>query len=141
MQTGDIFTDYEQGMQRLLDFLGSQHPRRGEAQTYQQRLLENLTCSRQYGDTEEKHMTTENEITLDQALALARRLTPSDQLRLIARLAPQVAQALEQATPATPATPRTPLYGRLAAHGPAPSAETIDATRREIWTGFPREDV
>jgi hypothetical protein len=138
MRTGDIFTDYEQGMQRPLEFLGPQHLHSSAAQTYQQRRLENLARSWQYGDTEEKHMTTENEITLDQALALARRLTPSDQLRLIARLAPQVAQALEQATPATP---RTPLYGRFAAHGPAPSAETIDATRREIWTGFPREDV
>jgi len=26
MQTGDIFTDYEQGMQRLLDFLGPCNP-------------------------------------------------------------------------------------------------------------------
>lgn len=75
-------------------------------------------------------MTAENNVTLDQALALARQLTPSDQLRLIARLAPHVAQVLEQDPRPTP---RTPLYGRFAQHGPAPSTEAIDATRHEIW--------
>ncbi|MEM8534435.1 MAG: hypothetical protein AAGF95_26560 [Chloroflexota bacterium] len=66
-------------------------------------------------------------ITLDQVLALVEQLSPSDQLRLIARIAPRVERSLTQ-----PAPPRTPLYGRFAQHGIAPSADDIDSTRQEM---------
>ena len=82
-------------------------------------------------------MTAANtHVTLDQALALVEQLSPSDQLRLIARLAPRLERSLTQ-----PASPRTPLYGRFAQHGTAPSADDIDTTRQEMWSGFPRGDV
>ncbi|NJO81884.1 MAG: hypothetical protein HC828_03275 [Blastochloris sp.] len=75
-------------------------------------------------------------LTLDQALALVEQLSPADQLRLIARLAPHLEHALTH-----PAPPRTPLYGRFAPYGSAPSADDIDAARQDMWSGFPREDV
>ena len=44
--------DYEVGLRNLLVRLGTAHPRYNEALVYQQRLSENLTNSRLYGDTE-----------------------------------------------------------------------------------------
>ncbi|HJZ45901.1 MAG TPA: hypothetical protein VKE41_02005 [Roseiflexaceae bacterium] len=78
-------------------------------------------------------------VTLDQVLDLARKLSPRDQARLVARLAPAIEYALEQ--PAASPTPRTPLRGRFANLGPAPSAEEIDEARREAWANFPHEDI
>ena len=78
-------------------------------------------------------------VTLDQVLDLAQKLSPRDQARLVARLAPAIEEALEQ--PATLTVPRTPLRGRFADLGPAPSAEEIDEARREAWANFPREDI
>lgn len=48
----DIFAGYEEGLKRLLERLGDDHPRYGEALTLQARLLENVSQTRQYGDTE-----------------------------------------------------------------------------------------
>lgn len=48
-------------------------------------------------------MTTQEVPTLDVVLALARRLTPSDQARLIAGLAPQLVNVLE--SPPTTSSP------------------------------------
>ena len=78
-------------------------------------------------------------VTLDQVLALARRLPPVDQARLVARLAPMVERVLDQAEPSSTAAPRTPLRGLLADLGPAPSAEAIDEVRREVWASFGAE--
>jgi hypothetical protein len=61
------------------------------------------------------------EITLDQVLALAQRLSAIDQARLVVRLASKVERALEQAEPVT-TSPRAPLRGMLAQLGSAPSA-------------------
>ena len=33
------------------------------------------------------------------------------------------------------------FIGLCADLGPAPSAEEIDEARREMWTGFPRDDI
>jgi hypothetical protein len=79
-------------------------------------------------------------VTLDQVLGLAQQLSPRDQARLVARLAPVIEDALEQQQ-LMPSVPRTPLRGRFADLGPAPSAEEIDEARREAWANFPREDV
>jgi hypothetical protein len=78
-------------------------------------------------------------ITLDRVLDLAQQLSPRDQARLVARLAPAIERALEQ--PPTAPSARTPVRGRFADLGPAPSAEEIDEVRREAWANFPREDV
>jgi hypothetical protein len=48
----DPFTSYETGLKRLLERLGSDHPRYADALVYQQRLQENIAQARQYGDTE-----------------------------------------------------------------------------------------
>jgi len=37
--------------------------------------------------------------------------------------------------------PKRSLYGICADLGPAPSAEEIDESRREMWGNFPREDI
>jgi hypothetical protein len=78
------------------------------------------------------------EITLDQVLALAQRLRPVDQARLVVRLASKVERALEKAEPAI-ASPRVPLRGMLAHLGSAPSAEDIDEVQREMWVRWDRE--
>ena len=48
----DIFTPYETGLTRLVECLGSDHPRYADALTFQSRFLENIAQARQYGDTE-----------------------------------------------------------------------------------------
>lgn len=70
--------------------------------------------------------------TLDDVFALARRLSVSDQARLIGRLAPLLAEAVEGADETHP-----PLRGLLADLGSAPSAEDIDDVRHEMWASLP----
>ena len=48
----DAFTLYEIGLNRLLEQLGKKHPRNAEVLTLQSRLSENISVTRQYGDTE-----------------------------------------------------------------------------------------
>lgn len=48
----DAFAPYETGLTRLLERLGSDHPRCAEALTLQSRLLENVAQARLHGDTE-----------------------------------------------------------------------------------------
>lgn len=78
-------------------------------------------------------------ITLDQVLALARRLRPVDQARLVARLASTVELVLDQAEQSGLPPPRTPIRGLLRDLGPAPSVEEIDEVRREMWAAFGAE--
>lgn len=77
-------------------------------------------------------MTT-TEITFEQVFALARRLRPVDQARLVARLAPTMERLAEQIDLAATSRLRTPLRGLLADLGPAPSAEEIDEIQHEMW--------
>jgi hypothetical protein len=49
--------------------------------------------------------------------------------------------AAENVNASTSPTPRRSLLGLCADLGPAPSAEDIDEARREMWSGFPREDI
>lgn len=60
----------------------------------------------------------------------------------------EIVRALEEGPPAvtTAARPATtgglrPMRGLLRDLGPAPSDDAIDDARREIWSGFPREDL
>lgn len=48
----DSFSSNETGLEKLQTDLGQAHPRYGELLVYQQRLLENITQTRRYGDTE-----------------------------------------------------------------------------------------
>lgn len=80
-----------------------------------------------------------SEVNLDQVLALAQRLRPVDQARLVARLAPAVERVLGQMESSAPSVLHRPLRGLLADLGPAPSAEDIDEVQREMWATFTRE--
>ncbi|HEX6288634.1 MAG TPA: hypothetical protein VFZ66_05555 [Herpetosiphonaceae bacterium] len=84
-------------------------------------------------------MTTA-EITLDQVLALARRLRPIDQARLIVRLAPTMEYLLAEPQPSTNMA-RPPLRGLLADLGAAPSDADITETQRDMWATFPSDAV
>jgi hypothetical protein len=75
---------------------------------------------------------------LDELIERIRRLPPVKRKKLediVADL--EASPSTEQVARA----PRKPLAGRLRYLGPAPSAEEIDEARRELWKGFPREDL
>ena len=74
---------------------------------------------------------------LEEALDLAKQLSPVDKARLIERIVPDIERELT----ATPPTGRKSLWGLCADLGPAPSSEDIDQARREEWANFPREDI
>jgi len=76
-------------------------------------------------------------VDLDEVLAMAAQLSAVDKVRLIEGLASHIEQDLREMRP----MPVKSLLGLCADLGPAPSAEEIDAARREAWSGFPREDI
>ena len=76
-------------------------------------------------------------VTLEEVLKLARQLSPVDKVRLIERVAPDIEHELAAGYPGRTRS----LLGLLKDLGPAPSAEQIDAARREAWDGFPRDDI
>ena len=78
-------------------------------------------------------------ITLEQVISLARQLPPLEKIRLIERIAPEIEQDLRERM--HPPRPRKSLLGLCAGLGPAPSTEDMDQARREMWAGFPREDI
>jgi len=67
-------------------------------------------------------------VNLDQVLTMATKLSALDKVRLIEALTPQVKQDLKAIHPMR----RKSLLGLCADLGPAPSAEEIDAARREV---------
>jgi hypothetical protein len=48
----DAYSSYETGLQLLLSRIARDDPRYLQAGVYQQRLVENITHSRQYGDND-----------------------------------------------------------------------------------------
>lgn len=62
---------------------------------------------------------------VDDVFALASQLSPEEKARLIAELARDLAKQ-------APARVRPPLLGMAADLGPAPSADDIETTRREM---------
>jgi hypothetical protein len=82
---------------------------------------------------------TTSEVTLDQVFSLAQQLRPVDQVRLIARLAPQVETILEQTVSVPSLQTNQPLRGLLSDLGPAPSAKEIDEVQNEMWATFAQE--
>jgi len=77
----------------------------------------------------------ENAVTLEEALALVRQLSPVDKARLIERIAPDIERELKAARP----TQRRSLRGLW--QGLDITAEDIAQARREMWGNFPREDI
>ena len=76
-------------------------------------------------------------ITLEQVMSLARQLPPLEKIRLVEQIAPEIERDMLQRRPIR----RKSLLGLCADLGPAPAADEIDAVRREMWAGFPREDI
>jgi hypothetical protein len=76
-------------------------------------------------------------VTLEEVVKLARQLSPLDQVRLIESVAPEVERALAMGK----GTKGRSLLGILKDLGLAPSAEEIDAVRREAWSNFPRDHI
>lgn len=74
-------------------------------------------------------------VTVDQIAALAEQLSTLDKVRLIERLAPQIADDLQMDI----VQPRVSLRGLW--RGETLSAEEIDEARKEMWRNFPREDI
>lgn len=82
---------------------------------------------------------------IDDLLIRIRRLPAAKRKKL-----DEIVRSLEESPPATgpvtaeqPATNGAlrPVRGLLRDLGPAPSDEAIDEARRELWAGFPREDL
>ncbi|MEM8534697.1 MAG: hypothetical protein AAGF95_27895 [Chloroflexota bacterium] len=81
-----------------------------------------------------------SDVTLDQVLALARRLRPVDQAQLIARLAPNT-QHLLKTTQSTTSLERPPLRGLLADLGTAPTDSDIAEVQQEMWATFSEDSI
>ena len=79
---------------------------------------------------------TAEKMTVDQLFRLAQRLSPTEQARLVVRLAANVESVLEQAAPNKQQVMRPSLRGLLVDLGNAPSAEEIDAVQKEMWGSF-----
>jgi hypothetical protein len=77
------------------------------------------------------------DITLQEMLKLVKQLSLVDKVRLIEHVAPQIERDLLTTQPVA----RRSLHGLCADLGAAPSAEDIDAARREAWANFPQEDI
>jgi hypothetical protein len=75
--------------------------------------------------------------TLDELIEYAKQLSPREKLRLVQEVLP----GAEASPPAAGASALQSLAGSLSDLGPAPSAEDIDAVRREMFEDFPRSDI
>ncbi len=75
--------------------------------------------------------------TLEQVVSLARQLPPVEKIRLIERMVPEIERDMLGQRPSR----RRSLLGLCADLGPPPSTEDINEIRREMWAGFPREDI
>jgi hypothetical protein len=81
-------------------------------------------------------MSVSESVTVEQAIAILKQLSPRDQLKVIAQVLPEAEQRLSD----DEQKPLRSLKGLWADLGPAPSAEEIDEARREMWGNFPRDD-
>ena len=77
----------------------------------------------------------DSQITFDQIVTMARRLSPLQKVWLIEQLTPDLEAALQASTPPR----RRSLRGVL--KGCSINTEEIDQARREIWGTFPRENL
>jgi hypothetical protein len=77
----------------------------------------------------------ENTVTLEEALVVVRQLSPVDKARLIERIVPDIERELKAANPG----PRRSLRGLWQSLDI--TEDDIEAARREMWGGFPREDI
>ena len=78
--------------------------------------------------------------TLEAVLVQAFQLSTLDKVRLIEKVTPKIEEEI-RGREAQRATPYRSLWGLCRDMGSAPSAEDIDLARREMWAGFPRDDI
>jgi len=74
-------------------------------------------------------------VELNEALEMAQGLSPLDKVRLVE----EVMAWLKQDLAHQQSTPKRSLYGLW--KGVHITEEDIDEIRREMWAGFPREDI
>ena len=83
---------------------------------------------------------------IDDLVTRIRRL-PSAKRKKLDEMVRSLEESPQEPAPAATAgeaAPRAalrPVRGLLRDLGPAPSDEAIDEARRELWDGFPREDL
>jgi hypothetical protein len=77
-------------------------------------------------------------VQIEELMERIRRL-PAAQRKLL----DEMVRSLEESPRAPPEQPKAlqPVRGLLRDLGPAPSAAEIEDARRELWAGFPREDL
>jgi hypothetical protein len=75
---------------------------------------------------------------IDELMERIRRLPPAKRQQL-----DEIVRSLEETPRSVPESGVTlqPIHGLLRDLGPAPSAAEIEDARRELWAGFPREDL
>jgi hypothetical protein len=74
---------------------------------------------------------------LENLIKMTKQLSPLEKLRLVEGVLPDIEAGLH----GTEAPALQSLHGALASLGPAPSAEDIEAVRREMFQNFPRNDI
>ena len=74
-------------------------------------------------------------ITLEEILNLTRRLSLVEKVRLIERLAPEIERELNAAQSGQRKSLRGPWKGLDI------TAEDLHEARRDMWSGFPREEI
>mgnify|MGYP001256889996 CR=1 FL=1 len=75
---------------------------------------------------------TEEAMTLEEVMRLAKLLSPLDKVRLIERIAPDIERELST----RPKPPGRSLLGLLKDLGPAPGVDEIEAARQEAWASL-----
>ena len=80
-----------------------------------------------------------DELTFDQVYSMAQALSPTDQARLVARLASKIERIIERAETSSGLSSPTTLRGTLADLGPAPTDADIDAIQQEMWAALTQE--
>ncbi len=81
-----------------------------------------------------EQVVTEQMVTLEDVLRLAKQLSAMDKVRLIEQIAPEIERDLQAAQP----EPRESLRGIW--QGLDITDEDIAEARREMWGNFPRDD-
>ena len=84
-------------------------------------------------------MKTENK-TFEQAILLAKQLTPLEKIRLMEEIIPDVEASLVtmEVSESRKKPPLRSVYGLCADLGDAPTAAEIDEVRQEFLENFPR---
>jgi len=122
----DVYTLYETGLCRLLQYLGPGHSRNSEALVYEQRLSENIARSRLHGDTETRR---------------AERSEIISRLNELALLA--VGKSFSELRDSTTPSPPQPLNVPVTAPSPLQSLDvpaTVAIPAGPSWMGSPLDD-